>query len=68
MIISLEGDTTAMQTLNETGAFLFRLLQNGASESELAEKLMAEYEVDSLVAKNDIDKFISSLTASGFIE
>lgn len=51
-------DFHGMITLNETGAFLWKKLQDSASEEELVSALCAEYDVDPEVARNDVKKFI----------
>lgn len=55
-------DFTAMITVNETGAFLWELLTQGATREELCEKMIAEYAVDEAIALRDIDNFIKILS------
>lgn len=52
-----------VMSLNDTGAFLWRILEkeNGASEEVLIESLIREYEVDSDTAKKDIEIFLNQL-------
>ena len=54
-------DFRCMITLNETGAFLWQQLQQEQETSALVEALLAEYEVESDVAKADVDRFVESL-------
>ncbi len=54
--------------LNETGAFLFGVLQKGAKEQELLEKMLDEYDVSVEKAKSDIDDFISKLKEADILE
>lgn len=61
-------DFNGMITINETGVFLWRLLENGISREELIEKLLAEYEVDRETAEKDIDEFIEKLHVGKLIE
>ena len=65
-----DGDAVcdSMRTLNETGAFLWSLLQSDITKEEMVEKLAAEYEVNPLVATKDIDAFISKLHNANLIE
>lgn len=65
-----DGDAIcdSMRTLNETGAFLWSLLQSDTTKEEMCEKLVAEYEVDASVAMKDIDAFISKLHSANLIE
>lgn len=69
MIISTD-DTAVnnMQTLNETGAFLWNLLSSETTEAELLQKLRSEYEVDEETAKADICAFVSSLAKAGLLD
>lgn len=47
--------------LNETGAFLWRLLEKGADEEQLKKELLAEYDVDEQTAEKDIRTFVEKL-------
>ena len=47
--------------LNETGAFLWKILERGATEEELLKKMLEEYDVDEQTAKTDIEGFITKL-------
>lgn len=62
-------DFSSMITTNETGAFLWQELQNGADKEELLKKTMAEYEgVSEEEVIADIDEFISSLKENNILE
>lgn len=61
-------DFNGIINLNETGAFLFELLQKGASRDELVEKLLGEYEVERDRAQADVDKFIQSVKDADVLE
>lgn len=62
-------DFNAVVSLNETGAFLFNELQKeDLSETELADKLCAEYEVDRETAEKDIARFIEKVADAGMTE
>lgn len=50
-----------MMRLNETGAFAFRLMQEGITEDALAARLVAEYEVSEETARADIAAFTAAL-------
>ena len=47
--------------LNESGAFVFRQLQEGATAEELAARLLEEYDVDEAAARQDVDRFLTAL-------
>lgn len=65
---SLTLDFNGVINLNETGAFLFELLQKGADREELIEKLLAEYEVEPGRAEKDIDAFIQKVKDADVLE
>lgn len=61
-------DFNGIINLNETGAFLFELLQNGAEKSDLLSKMLDEYEVSEQEASADIDEFILNVKEAGILE
>lgn len=61
-------DFSGVITLNEVGAFLWRVLENGADKDELLQKLTAEYEVDDATASADIDAFIARLREASLLD
>lgn len=58
----------AMITLNETGAFIWKKIEEGKSEEEVLEAMLEEYEVDRETAKGHIEKFCEKLKAAGILE
>ncbi len=56
-----------MINLNETGAFLWRLLEKGATEEEAVSALLKEYDVDEETAKADVKAFTNKLTEAGLL-
>ncbi|MBO5067814.1 MAG: PqqD family protein [Clostridia bacterium] len=54
--------------LNETGAFLWKILQTGGDEQSLITALLSEYEVSEEIAKRDVQTFITKLTEAGLIK
>ena len=54
-------DFNCMVTLNETGAFLWKQLQEERTAQELTEALLAEYEVEQSVAQADVERFAALL-------
>ena len=54
--------------LNETGAFLWRVLEQGATKDELVAKLLSEYDVDEATAITDIDAFINKLSEAKLVK
>ena len=61
-------DFRSMITLNETGAFLWKMLENGCEEADLLKEMLAEYAVDAELAKQDIAAFITKLTENNLLE
>ena len=60
-------DLNMMITLNDTGKFLWELLEKGAEETELATALLAEYDVDEATAKAHVAAFVEKLNGHGFL-
>lgn len=54
-------DFKSILTLSESGAMLWRLLENGASEAELIGKLLEEYHVTEEKALVDVKQFIATI-------
>ena len=57
-----------MLRLNETGAFLWKKLADGASEETLADALCAEYGASAEVAAKDTADFLEIIRSAGFVE
>lgn len=47
--------------LNETGAFLWKLLEKSAAEEEMVNALLEEYDVDRATAEADVKSFVDKL-------
>ena len=54
--------------LNETGAFLFEKLQQGAEREDLVSALLNEYDVAPDRASNDVDVFIQKVRDADVLE
>ena len=57
-----------MINLNETGSFLWEFFTAEHTVEEGIQALLAEYEVTEELAKNDVERFVETLTANGFAE
>ena len=57
-----------MISLNETGAFLWKLLKNDVEPKFLLSELMKEYDVEEEQAKRDITDVINKLYNAGVLE
>lgn len=68
MIISTEENSNDMQTLNETGAFLWGLLEKDTTIEDMVKAMTEEYDVDLATAKADIEAFVAKVENSGMLE
>ena len=56
-------------TLNESGAFLWSVLEKGVAEKkQLLNKLLEEYDVEESIAQQDIDLFLQKLIENNLID
>ena len=65
--VSGDLDLNMMITLNETGAFLWKQLENENDEAGLVAALLAEYDVDEATAKTAVEGFVAKLNENGFL-
>ena len=61
-------DFNAMITLNESGAFLWKMLCDDVTEQQLIDALMGEYDVSADTASKDIEKFLENIRTAGLLE
>lgn len=61
-------DFRCMITLNETGAFLWKLLETEQTDKTLVAALLAEYDVTEDRAAADVDAFLGHLRDSALLE
>lgn len=61
-------DFNGMLTLNETGALLWKTLEQGGDREALVSALTAEYDVSKEVARSDVDAFLQKLAGVGCLE
>ena len=57
-----------MMRLNESGAFAFRLLQEGITEEALVNRIVAEYDVSEETARSDVNRFLARLQEADAFE
>lgn len=67
-VSSVLVDFNGMITLNETGVFLWRLLEEEKTFEELLEALQKEYDVDEKTAREDITAFLDQIRAIKALE
>ena len=61
-------DLNGLFVMTETGAFIWSLLPDVETESQILEKTLEEYEIDEETAKNDIAEFLDKLRSYGIID
>lgn len=61
-------DFNGLISLNDTGAFLWKLLEQGAEYDELVAKMLQEYDIDEATAKEGIDSFLKTAQEAELIE
>lgn len=61
-------DFDGMLTLNESGALLWRALEQENDREGLVDALTGEYDVDRETALADVDAFLAKLTEAGCLE
>lgn len=59
-VVVLDTDRSHYLNLNPTGCVLWLRLADGATEPQLVEKLMEEFDVDEPTARSDVAAFIAS--------
>lgn len=55
-------------SLNETGALLWKQLEQGCEKKDLVQALLDEYEVDAETAEKDVNEFLKLAGDSGLID
>lgn len=60
-------DANILIMLNETGAFLWELLYEGADEEKIISSFCDEYEIDENTVKKDLYEFIAYIESKGII-
>ena len=60
-------DVHGVIALNETGAFLWKMLEKDTSEDKLIASMVKEYEIVEKTAKDDIKEYLSFLREKGWL-
>lgn len=60
-------DLNMMISLNETGKFLWSLLDNETDENNLVSAILNEYDTDEQTARNAVKDFIATLNKYEFL-
>ena len=65
----LASEFSGFVRLNETGAFLWNLLDGAdLTVDEMVSKMTAEYDISEEIAKRDIENFTENLKKNGILE
>ena len=70
IVIGVGGDAVdfnGMVTINDTGVFLWNLLEAGCTKEELLAKFLEEYDIDVETAKTDIAEFLTKLLQANIL-
>lgn len=57
-----------MMKLNESGAFIWKLMENDISKEEIIAAMLNEYDMDKEMAKQALDEFITVLSDADILE
>lgn len=70
IVVALGGDIVNLNTiisLNDTGAFIWKQLENETTKEAVVSALLAEYDVTKEQAEKDVDSFIEKMTEAGLL-
>ena len=59
---------SGLAALNETGHFLFELLQSEQTEESLLQAMLETYDIDEDTARADIDEFLALLRTNDMLD
>lgn len=59
---------SAIINLSETGAMIWKGLEQGLSTEDIIKSLIEEYDVEESVARKDLDEFLQTLLEKGLCE
>lgn len=55
-------------TLNKTGAYLYKALEEEKTEQELLDSMTRDFNIDEVIAQQDVGEFISKLREAKLLE
>ena len=70
IVVALGGDIVDLNTiisLNDTGAFIWKQLENETEKEAVVAALLAEYDVTKEQAECDVENFIAKMTEAGLL-
>ena len=57
-----------MMKVNESGAFIFKLLENYTTKKIIIDAMLKEYDIDEHTAATELNEFIKVLADAGILE
>jgi hypothetical protein len=67
-LVGLDLRSSRYFSLNPTGTYLWRLLENGAESDSLVDALVESHQIDREVAAADVELFLDSLRSQELLE
>ena len=67
-LVALDLDSETYLQGNSTAGIVWEMLRQGATQEEMANRLVAEYGIDFEHALGDVDIFLRELRAAGLLE
>lgn len=70
VVVPLGSNTVSFRSvisLNDTGAFLWKLLEKDTTEEELLSAMLKEYDIDEQTAKSDINEFLANMKQANLL-
>ena len=67
-IFVLQRDNSVLHSFNETGAFLWEMLNKGISLEEMQKQLCEQFDVGADQAQTDVADFVNSLESQALIK
>ena len=61
-------DFRCIITLNDTGAFIWKQLQNPCTKEDIVSALLAEYDVSAELAAADVDVYLTALREKDLLD
>ena len=70
VVMNIGGELSfnGMITLNESGAMIWRAIENGDDAEAIAKKIAEKYDIDFETALNDTKGFIEKMNGAGVLE
>lgn len=70
IVVALGGDVVDLNTiisLNDTGAFIWKQLENDTTKEAIVVAMLGEYDVTEEQAETDVNAFIEKMTEAGLL-